>query len=150
MELAAGPVQEVENGFTERPFPSGKADYTPEEVKTFAGFSLKNLIAVPYYEQNRIVLAITGHYIDHMLNIRNDYSKDSWVAFDFNGNVSVFIIKDDYLQYKDELSFNQLCKSLGDLFKEFLHNFKNGEEVKIINRLSEIKLSPFTGGLVGF
>ena len=150
LELAALPIDECQNGFTGRPHPTGTAEYSEREIENFARFMLRHLMAVPYREKNRLVLALTGHYIDHILNIRNDYSEDSWVAFDDNGNISVSIIKNDYLQYKDELTFDQLCLSLGDLFKEWLELFKNGEEIRIIKQLNDLKLSPFTGGLVGF
>ncbi len=150
LELAAKPVQECQDGFTERPYPLGKASYSKDELLKFSRFLFKRLIAVPCEEQNRMVLVVTGHYIDHILRIRSDYSRDTWVAFDYSGNISVHIIKDDYIQYKDELSFDQLCASLGNLFKEFLELHKKGEEVRIMDRLNELKLFPFTGGLIGF
>ncbi len=150
LELAAKPVRECQNGFTGRPYPLGKASYSKDELRQFSKFLLRRLIAVPYVEHDRVVLAITGHYIDHILKIRKDYSRDTRVVFDYNGSISVHIIKDDYTRYKDELSFDRLCESLGNLFKEFLELHKKGEEVRIMDRLNELKLFPFTGGLIGF
>jgi len=66
LELAAQPVNECQNGFTGRPHPIGLAEYSRSEIDRFAGFLLKNLMAIPYRENKRLVLAMTGHYIDHI------------------------------------------------------------------------------------
>ncbi len=150
LELAAKPVLDNRDGFTERPYPLGKAVYSEDELRSFSRFLFRHLVAVPYVEPGRVVLAITGHYTDHMLKIRRDGSRDTWVAFDGDGNISARIIKEDYIQYKEELTFDQLCESLGNLFREFLDLHQKGEEVRIIERLNELKIFPFTGGLIGF
>jgi len=32
-----------------------------------------------------------------------------WVAFDFDGNVSAHVSREDYLDYREELSLDALC-----------------------------------------
>jgi hypothetical protein len=39
---------------------------------------------------------------------------------------------------------------MGDLFIDFFDKYKKEEESRIIDRLNELKLNPFTGALVGF
>lgn len=144
LELAAKPVAESENGFTSRPCPIGKADYMKEDIESFAKFILKHLIAIPYYESRRIVFVITGKVFMHMMNLSRDYSKETWIAFDFDGNISVNISKTDYLSYKDDISFDQLCESLSNLFIEFLELYKRENGIRIIDRMNELRETVWT------
>jgi hypothetical protein len=150
LELAAQPVDTVTNGYTSRPQPAGKVESDKNLIINFADFVLKNLIAVPYIENERVVFVITERYRKHITNLLTDYTGESYVAFDFDGSVSVNITKQDYLKYKDELSFDKLCSSMGDLFISFFEKYRKKEESRIIDSMNELKLNPFTGALVGF
>ncbi len=144
LELAAAPVDEVANGFTERPRPAGQVNANRDEIVAFARFVSNHLIALPYIETGRVVLAIVkaGNEYRHML--RRDYMAETWVAIDFAGNVSTHIAQRDYLDYQDTLSFDQLCASLGDLFVDFVALFCRGEGVRIIDRMDTLRLSIFS------
>jgi hypothetical protein len=48
--------------------------------------------------------------------------------------------KKDYLDFKEELSFDQLCDNLGKLFISFMEYYKKGETQRILDRLNELKL----------
>ncbi|GAB4380727.1 MAG: hypothetical protein Kow0042_30990 [Calditrichia bacterium] len=148
LELAAYPVKDTKNGFTTRPKPTGKADYSREDILAFAGFLAKHLIAIPYVEKEKVALVITKKRLKHLLNLKNDYSDETYISFDFKGNVTVNITKQDYLQYKDALTFDQLTDSMGNLFIEFLELFKKGEAVRIIDRMNELKMNPFEGAML--
>lgn len=150
LELAAQPVETSFDGFTERPYPSGHIPFDEHTMRRFLKFTRKNLIGVPYFEENRFVLALPGRPMDHILGIRRDYTMDTWIAFDRDGGISVSIHKDDYLHYEEELTFDLLSKSMGDLFSEFFRWFRKGEESRIIHRLNALGLMSFTGGLIGF
>ena len=52
--------------------------------------------------------------------------------------------KRDYLDYRDTLSFDQLCASLGDLFIDFVTLFCHGEGVRIIDRMDALRISVFS------
>jgi len=142
LELAALPIKDTLNGFTGRPRATGKADVTNEELKSFSKFIAKNMIAIPYQKDSTTIFLLAMK-LKHKLGIPDDYSKYSYVSFDLNGNISVNISKNDYLKYKDQLTFDQLCESLGQLFIEFLELYKKGESVRIIDRMNALKLSPF-------
>lgn len=136
-ELAAMPVEEASDGFTARPRPTGKTGYSKEDVLAFAGFLRKNQIALPFEEEDKVVLVLVmmGREFSLLYTFRPNYMERSWVAFTFNGDIAVHISKKDYLEYKDQLSFDRLCESMGELFKEFLELFCKGDGVRIIDRL---------------
>jgi hypothetical protein len=146
LELAAAPIEEIGNGYTGRPLPAGKTEYSKKDVMAFAEFAAKHLIAVPYIEGDRVVFVpvMMGREFGYVLGLHPDYAKGTWVSFDFDGSVSVNISKDDYLTCKEDLSFDQLCESLGHLFVEFLELFKRGESIRIVDRMDALGLSPFS------
>jgi len=142
LELAAMPVEDTKNGFSERPLPLGKIDGTNFEIKAFADFLKKNLIVVPYFEEGKVIFSLTSSY-SKQIGLKRGYTDESWVSFDNQGNVSVLITKNDYLKYKDAFSFDQLCTSLGKLFIEFFELYKNGDGIRVIDKFNELKLNPF-------
>lgn len=148
LELAAHPVEDAKNGFTARPKPAGKAEFSREDILGFARFLAKNLIAIPYVEKDRVVLVIPKNRLKHIFNLKNDCSNETYISFAYNGNVTVNITKQDYLQYKDALAFDQLIDSMGNLFVEFLELFKKGEAVRIIDKMNDLKLNPFEGAML--
>ena len=137
LELAAKPVNGTANGFTARPYVSGRAEFSGSEIKAFSKFLLKHLIALPYYENNRTVILLEYSY-KHVLNMRSDYSDFTHIIFNDDGQVLVSISRKYYLKYKKELTFDQLCDSLGQLFIEFLEMFIEGKGDRIIERMNAI------------
>ena len=146
LELVAAPVEQVGNGYTPRPLPSGKTEFTKQQIEKFADFARRNLIAVTYFGRDRIVFVpvVTGRESGFILGLKNDYTDETWVAFDNDGNVSVNISHRDYLEYKDNLAFDQLCESLGNLFVEFIELHNRGEGVRVIDRLNAVGVSIFS------
>jgi hypothetical protein len=145
-ELAAMSVTDTSDGFTERPRPAGKMTFSKHDLMAYAAFLRKNHIALPFAEEDKIVLVpvMMGDEFALLYGFRPNYLGRSWVAITFHGHVTVHISKDDYLKYRDRLSFDQLCESMGDLFKEFLEIFLNNEEVRIVDRLDALKVSVFS------
>ncbi len=146
LELAAAPVEDLGDGFTERPYPFGKADYSWDEILGFAQFCGKYMISLPYIASERVCLVPIrmGKEFGHLWNVSRSISKDTWVCFDSEGNVTVNISRDDYYLYHDDLSFDQLCDSLADLYVEFLDMYRRGETVRIIDRLNAVKVGFFS------
>ena len=131
-EQAAGQVEDVAEGFTGRPFVMGKADCSKEEIKSFAQFMDASRIAKADIEKDRIILkfSMTASPL-----VKLPLDKMSYVSFDSNGNISVQISKADYKQYKEQLTFDQLCAALADLFKRFLEYYRDGKENRILTEL---------------
>jgi hypothetical protein len=146
LELSAVEVYEGQDTYTDRPRPIIKLEYTRDEVENLAEFIKRNLIAMPFYEQERILFVPVrmGQEYYYLFNNNINYWNKTWVAFDFDGNVSAHMSKKDYLEYRKNLEFDSLCESLGKLFVEFFDYMKKGEESRIIDQLNEMKVGVFS------
>ncbi len=145
LELAALPVEPTPDAFTSRPRPAGRAEYTRGEILSFAVLLHRNHLAWAYREADRVVLSPlkAGKEFPYLYGWSvPDYHDRTWVAFDFDGNVSARVSRDDYLDYREELSLDALCESLARLFVGFLEQFKRGEARRIVERLDDVSLSP--------
>jgi hypothetical protein len=142
MELAAFDVEAGDDSYTNRPAPVAKLDYTKDEIINFTEYLKRKLVALPYYESERVVLIPVkmGNEFRHLFGANIKYWDNTWVAFDYNGEVSAYISKADYLAYKENLSCSQLTKRLGEVFIEFYGYFKKGEETRIIDMVNEVKV----------
>ncbi len=143
-ELAALPIEDIKDSFSARPRPAGKVPVSKTEMIRFVDFITKNLIAFAFREENRVVFVLTlpGNDLPYLLGTKKDYLNDTWVAIDYDGNITVNITEEDYLLFKMDLDFDQICQSLGDLFSEFLELSKKGQESRIIDRMNSLRLFP--------
>ncbi|MCL4562896.1 MAG: hypothetical protein M1281_20065 [Chloroflexi bacterium] len=146
LELAGEPVDEIGNGYTSRPRPVGKMDYTLEQIHGFARFAARNLIALPYITSKNITLVPIkmGEEYFRLLGLSGDYRDATWVNFDEDGEVSVHIAQKDYLEYREPLAFDQLCVSLGQVFIGFFELYKKGEGARFIDRMDDLRIPIFS------
>jgi hypothetical protein len=142
-ELAAEQVDENGNGYTSRPRPVGKVIYSPEQIRLFARFCARHLIALPYYtsKNTTLVLIKMGEEYGRLLGLSGDYRDATWINFDIEGEVSVHIAQKDYLDYREPLVFDQLCTSLGQLFIDFFELYNKGEGVRVIDRMDDMQIA---------
>ncbi|HSG68391.1 MAG TPA: hypothetical protein VK994_06780, partial [Bacteroidales bacterium] len=145
LELAAMPVKDVKNGFTQRPKQVGRADYSDQELKDFARFIRRNMIAVPIHEPSRIVFVVNIPFKRLML-FKHQYEDRSWISFDDSGNVTASISQEDYMLYRDQFAFDQLCDSLGRLFIGFYEDYNAGRGQKVIDSFNKMNLNIITEG----
>jgi len=145
LELAAEEVLETGNGYTSRPRPVGKVDFSPHQIRSFARFCARNLITLSYTSSKNITLVPIkmGEEFGRVLGLSGDYRDSTWINFDMEGEVSVHISQRDYLDYREPLAFDQLCSSLGKVFVEFLEMYDKGEGVRVIDRMDDLKLGIF-------
>jgi hypothetical protein len=145
-ELAAEPVEEVGDGYTARPRPVGKVEYSPAQMRGFARFCARHLIALPYTTSKNITLVPIkmGEEFGRLLGLSGDYRDATWVNFDVAGEVSVHIAHKDYLDYRESLAFDPLCTSFGELFIDFFELYNKGEGVRAIDRMDDLKMSIFS------
>jgi hypothetical protein len=146
MEAAAENVDAGEFTYTPRPRPVGKLEAGKEEILSFARYLKKYLVVMPYYNQEKVLLVLVkmGEEFGVLFGPNINYWNRTWISIDFNGNVAVNISKEYYLDFKENLSFDQLCESLGNLFIRFYEHYKKGEEIRIIDHLNEMKIGPFS------
>jgi len=146
LEMAAASVEETGNGYTSRPLPAGRVEFSQQEIMEFANFARRNLIAVSYVGKDKVIFVpvMMGQEFGFIMGLKSDYTDETWVSFDFEGNVTVNISHRAYLEYKEALSFNQLCSSLGNLFIDFIETYHRGEGVRIIDRMDALRVGVFS------
>jgi len=146
LELAAQNITETKSNFTDRPLPTGKVDFSKKELEGFATFFEKKLLGLCYLEDNRLVFMPLKYKNEYfaLYNPNYNYHEKTWVAINFKGNISVNISKEDYLDYKEDLAFDQLCNALSDLMVEFIQLYLDDRSVRIIDKLDNLKINVFT------
>jgi hypothetical protein len=145
-ELAGESVDETGDGYTSRPRPVGKVEYSPQQIRGFARFCARHMIALPFETSTNITLVPIkmGEEFGRILGLSGDYRDATWVNFDEEGEVSVHISQKDYLDYREPLVFDQLCESLGQIFIDFFELYIKGEGVRVIDRMDNLRLSIFS------
>jgi hypothetical protein len=131
-KLAAREVSGEQNGFTGRPFQAGTHNLVRNEVIGFASFLEQKKICRAEFIGKGIKL-IFSMGISPLSNKHLDNL--SYVQFGDNGNLSVFISRSDYSQYKKEYTFNQLCELMGKTFLRFGEYYKDHNEKRIITEI---------------
>ncbi len=146
LELAAIGVEQSNDAYTERPFPAREIDFTKDEILAMAAYLRKNLICIHYNDADKVYFVPINNSAAMDLLFRSGFNvvEDTWIAFDPSGMVSVHISRKTYLSYKENLAFDQLCNNLGNLFIEFLDDYRKGEDVRIMDKLNTVK-SDFFG-----
>ena len=132
--LASDNVHESTEGFTSRPFNAGQAEYSSDEIQGFAHFLNGKYIAKAITQKDKAVLAFSLG-ISPLAN--PDPQKISYVSFSNKGNIAVHVSEYDYHRYRRQLTFDQLCAALADLFKRFLQYYRQGKESRILVELGE-------------
>ena len=114
-------------------------------IGCFSKFMARTLVCLSYFDAGKLYIVPVPQEKAMGMALGPGYKllSRSWVSYDENGSVTVHIAKIDYLNYRDTLSFDQLCDSMGKLFIEFLELYKRGEGVMIINRLDSAKSGIF-------
>ena len=146
LELAAYNIEQTNGNFTERPLPTGKVDFSKNDLEEFARFFERKLLGLVYREDSRIVFMPLKYKNEYfaLFNPNYNYHEKTWVAISYNGNVSVNISKKDYLDYREDLAFDQLCNSLNDVMIDFIELFIDGKEVRIIDKMDNLRVNVFT------
>ena len=146
MELAAWDVEEGPESYTERPRPAGVVDYSKYDIIDFTNYLKRAMIGFTYHEENRVLIVPIkyGHEWGALYNPNFNYLEKTWIAFHFDGKVSVHISRKDYLNYREDLAFDNLCESLGKLFITFADFYMKGDKVRIVDRLNSVKLGLFS------
>lgn len=146
MELAAWDVEEGPESYTERPRPAGVVDYSKYDIIDFTNYLKRIMVGFTYLEENRVLIVPIkyGHEWGALYNPNFNYLQKTWISFNFDGQVSVHISRKDYLDYKEDLAFDRLCESLGQLMITFADFYMRGDKVRILDRLNSVKIGLFS------
>lgn len=132
LKLAAEQVSEVSDGFTSRPYSAGSVDQPRETLLGFARFVEGADVAKSVLQPSAVIVAFsTG--VSPLKD--QDLRETSYVSFGFDQTVGVHISQRDYGQYREQLKFDELCASLGNVFKRFLAYYEQGLENRILVEL---------------
>jgi hypothetical protein len=137
LELAAKPVNGIKDGFTNRPYPFGKLEYTKEEIIGFAKFLNKSLIATSIYKHDKIFLVLSWGFFQYIPGLAPDLLRVTYISFDFEGNMAVQIAKKDYNKYENQLTFDKLCIALGAVILSFLDEYKKSQKISILRSFDD-------------
>jgi hypothetical protein len=145
-ELAARDVEVDPETYTERPKPSGKIVYRRNDLFGFAHYYQRNLLGLCRRENGSMVFIPVkmNNWANALYNPAFNYKDHSHVTIGFDGSVSTFISKKDYLDYKEDLSFDQLTASLSDLHLDFFELYHGGKEVRIMDNIKAESSNIFT------
>jgi hypothetical protein len=134
--LAAERIYQIEDGYTERPYSGGRVDCTRDELLGFVRFLHGNYIVRPFYFENNVCLSFS---MNKSLVVIHDAREVSYVIIGFDGSVTVKVSGNDYSDYNERLSFDQLCESLAGIFTRFLEYYRKGLESRIMIELKSAK-----------
>jgi hypothetical protein len=137
LDLAAKPVISASNGYTNRPFPVGKSQYSKEEIIRFAKYLHRKLIATSYIKDDRVVLVFSNGLFQYIPCLEPDFNRLTYVVYGYGGDISVNFAKKDYKKYWDEITFNQLCNSFGNIMIDFFNAFKKEEGDTFFGKLKK-------------
>lgn len=130
--LAAEPVRETENGFTDRPYSAGEMDYTLNDIIGLGRFlSGKDILL--YHSSPEAVTFSFSMNVSPLVD--KDFRHTSTITFSNKGNLSVRISGRDYNQYRKKLSFDHLCESFARIFRQYVEAYQKNNENRIIHEL---------------
>lgn len=134
--LASERIYATDEGFTERPFSGGKVECSRDELLGFVRYLHGNYIVRPFYYENFVCLSFS---MNTSLIVINEGKEVSHVIIGNDGSVTVKVSDKDYRDYRERLSFDQLCASLAGIFTRFLDYYRKGLESRIIIELKSAK-----------
>jgi len=135
-KLAGERIFETADGFTDRPFSAGELSVSRKSMAGFSRFLEGKYVTRIFYEENTIFF---GFSLNRSLLAVVNPREVSHIAITDTGAMTVFITESDYRQYRRTYNFNQLCQSLGEVFKRFLEYYEQGLENRIITELKSAR-----------
>lgn len=124
-----------DNGYTERPFTAGKHNYNSNELFSFATYLESKKICVADFPDKGVKLKFSMG-VSPLYSRAKD--KVSYVFFNEEGKILVFISQSDYRQYRKQYTFDQLCERMGSIFERFADYHNNHLESRIITELKSV------------
>ena len=144
MELIARDVDESDDGYTDRPRPCGRISASRLDIDEYVKYLRKNLIFLVVNELDRYILIPVKMGDEFRYLLKVNYEKSTWISLDRSGELTVHISKEDYLDYKVNLSYDQLSENLGTLVKHFYEEFEADNKVRILDEINSVNVGFFS------
>jgi hypothetical protein len=139
LRMAANPITDCRDGYTDRLYPMGKIEVKKMVIEEFGKFANYNLIATTYKENDKIILVLSNGWFQYIPFLKPAWEKVTYVALDDAGSYNVHIARKDYRVYKNDVTFDLLCASLGNLMMEIVKMYENESIDEIIKLLRHKK-----------
>lgn len=136
LALAAKPVSTIKDGFSGRPFPAGKLDYSELQLRDFAEYMNKKSVAFPIYKADRTLLIFSGGMYKYLHFLEPDLNTHNYAEI-YDGTINVRISQREYKKYKFELTFDELCNSFADVIKSLFEYHRKDKKYRITTLLQE-------------
>jgi hypothetical protein len=137
LRAAANKVNDARDGYTGRPYAAGKVNSSKAMFEKFAHYLNQYMIATAYYEEERVILVLSNGLFQYILFLNPSLEKVTYISYTKNDDIAVHIARKDYDKYKNELTFDQLCNSLVNMFIDIYHRYESGERDTIIEYFKE-------------
>lgn len=134
--LASERIHKADDGYTERPYSAGKIECTRDELLGYVRYLNGNYIIKPFFYENYTCLSFS---MNKSLCTIKEGTEVSHVIIGYDGNLTVKVSEKDYRDYRERLSFDQLCSSLADIFTRFFEYYRKGLESRIIIELKSAR-----------
>jgi len=134
--LASERIYQTDNGYTERPYSGGRIECTRDELLGYSRFLHGKFIVRPFYYESYICLSFS---MNKSLCVIKEGREVSHVIIGYDGKLTVKVSEKDYRDYRESLSFDQLCASMAGIFTRFFDYYKKGLESRIIIELKSAK-----------
>ena len=134
--LSSERIFKTDDGYTGRPYSGGRVECTRDELLGFVRFLHGNYIARPFYYESYVCLSFS---MNTSLIVINEGKEVSYVIFGFDRSVTVKVSDRDYRDYRERLSFDQLCSSMANVFVRFLDYYQKGLESRIVSELKSAR-----------
>jgi hypothetical protein len=134
-KLAADMVTDTTNGFTERPYYAGKEEFSKDEIVGFARYLSGKEITASLFSNDSVRI---GFSMGRSPLSDKSFQKISHIDFANDGKVMVRISEQDYKMYRKQLTFDQLCNALSNVFRRFLTYYRDGNEERIVTELKSV------------
>lgn len=145
LEVAGRAVKSDQDGYTNRPYPTGQFEYTRDEAIAYAKWLYRNMTASYYLHEDKVVLVYNNGLLRLMPFIKPNLEKCTYAVLDFDGNVTVRIHEKHYNLYKEELTFDQLCRAFADLVMLCFRFHREGQPFSIKQEIYHFGEAPIKG-----
>jgi|WetSurMetagenome_2_1015567.scaffolds.fasta_scaffold64210_3 hypothetical protein len=125
IELTVRRIRDFKDGYSSRPFATGKLEGTYDELRAFAFRMERFGLARMYLREHDILLLFQdSHWFLYLPFIRPNLDKLTYATIDKDSNVIIHISPELYEKLTFQVSFDSLCRSFTETLSIFFKHYK--------------------------